>query len=86
MISRLSIVGKTSTFSNETIYITPKCIVHFHGHWNKMVLLLKPSIFVDINNGAKFCSCIASQLMTFETTVSRVRSITTTSIMKTWFS
>ncbi len=75
MISRSSIVEKTSTFSIETIHITPKCVVHFHGHWNKMVLLLKPSIFVDLNNGAKFCNCTASQLMTFETTVSRVEVV-----------
>jgi hypothetical protein len=34
-----------------------KCVVHFHGHWNKVVPLLKPFIFVDFNNGDKFCSC-----------------------------
>jgi hypothetical protein len=27
---------KTNTFPNETIRITPKYVVHFHGHRNKM--------------------------------------------------
>jgi len=50
----LSIVEKTGTFPNETIHITLGCTMHLHGHWNKMVALIKPSIFIDFNNGAKF--------------------------------
>jgi hypothetical protein len=45
---------KTSAFPNETIHIVPKCIVHLHGHQNKVVPLVKPSILVDFNNGIKF--------------------------------
>jgi hypothetical protein len=40
------------------IQITPKCYMHLHGHWNKMVPLKKPSTFVDLNNGAKFYNYI----------------------------
>jgi hypothetical protein len=28
---------KMSKFPNETIHITPKCIMHRHAHQNKMV-------------------------------------------------
>jgi hypothetical protein len=56
MTSWSSIMEKTSTFPNETIHITLECVVHLHGHWNKMVPFLKPFIFVDLNNGAKFRS------------------------------
>jgi hypothetical protein len=56
MTSRLSIMEKTSTFPNETIHITHRCIVHLHGHQNKVVPLMKPFIFMDINNGVKFRS------------------------------
>jgi hypothetical protein len=57
MTSQTFIVEKTSTLPNETIHITLGCVVHLHGHWSKMVPFLKPSIFVDLNNGAKFCNC-----------------------------
>jgi hypothetical protein len=29
-------------------------VVHLHGHRNKMVIFMKPSIFVNLNNGVKF--------------------------------
>jgi hypothetical protein len=45
---------KKSTLPDEMIHITPKCTMHFHGHWNKMVPLLKPSTLADFNNGVKF--------------------------------
>ncbi len=48
---------KMNTFLDETIHITPKCAMHLHDHWNKMVPLVKPSILVDLNNGVKFCNC-----------------------------
>jgi hypothetical protein len=57
MISQSSIVKKMNTLFDETIHITPKCVVHLHGHQNKMVLLLKPFIFTVINNGIKFHNC-----------------------------
>jgi hypothetical protein len=47
---------KMNEFPNETIHITPRCAMHLHGHWNKVVPLMKPSILVDLNNGVKFCS------------------------------
>jgi hypothetical protein len=56
-INDLSIVEKTSTLLNETIQIMIGCTMHFHGHQNKMVALLKPSIFVNFNNGVKFHNC-----------------------------
>jgi hypothetical protein len=54
MTSWLSIMEKTSTFLNETIHITPRCTVHLHGHWNKLVSLMKPSIFANLNDDIKF--------------------------------
>jgi hypothetical protein len=57
MTSQSSIVEKTSTLPNETIHITPSCVFHSHGHWNKVVPLMKPSILVDFNNDAMFRSC-----------------------------
>jgi hypothetical protein len=57
MIFQLFIMEKMGTFPNETIHIMPRCVVHLHGHQNKMVPLMKPYIFVDLNNGVKFHSC-----------------------------
>jgi len=48
---------KTSTFPNEMIHITPKYVVHLHGHRNKMVPLMKPFILANFNDGVKFHSC-----------------------------
>ncbi len=45
---------KKWAFSDERIHITPRCTVNFHGHWNKMVPFMKPSIFADLYNGVKF--------------------------------
>jgi hypothetical protein len=58
MTSQLSIMEKTNTFTNETIHITFKCVVHLHGHWNKVVPLMKPSILINLNNGVKFYNYI----------------------------
>jgi hypothetical protein len=33
------------------------CDVQLHGHWNKMVPFMKPSILADLTNGFKFRSC-----------------------------
>jgi hypothetical protein len=57
MTFRLSIVEKMSTLLDGTIHIAPGCAMHLHGHWNKMVPLMKPSILVDFNNSVKFHSC-----------------------------
>ncbi len=57
MTFRSFIVEKMNTLPNEIIHITPRCVVHLHGHRNKMVPLMKPIIFMDINNGVKFHSC-----------------------------
>jgi len=54
MTSRLSIVEKMSTFLDETIQIMLECAMHFHGHWNKVELIMNPFIFMDFNNGATF--------------------------------
>jgi hypothetical protein len=57
MISQSSIVEKMGTLPNEMIHIMPKCIMHLYGHRNKVVPLMKPFIFLDLNNGVKFHSC-----------------------------
>jgi len=54
MTFRSSIVEKMNTFPNKIIHIMPRCVVHLHGHWNKIVPLMKPSVLVDLNNGVKF--------------------------------
>jgi len=43
---------------NETIHIMPRCVMHFHGHRNKVVPLIKPSIVADLNNDDKFYNCV----------------------------
>ncbi len=48
---------KMGTFLDETIHIMPKCTLHLHSHWNKMVPFIKPFIFADFSNGAKFHNC-----------------------------
>jgi hypothetical protein len=57
MTSQSSIMEKTSTFLNETIHIMPKCVVHLHGHPNKVVPLVKLFILANLSNGNKFHSC-----------------------------
>jgi hypothetical protein len=54
MNSQSSIVEKVGTFLDEMIHITHECVMHLHGHQNKMVLFMKCFIFVDLNNGVKF--------------------------------
>jgi hypothetical protein len=56
MIFWSSIMERTSTLPNETIHITPKCVVHLHDYQNKMVPFMKLSIFEDLNNDIKFHS------------------------------
>jgi hypothetical protein len=57
MIIWLSIVEKTGTLPNEMIHIVSRCVVHIHGHWNKMMPFMKSFILADLNNGVKFCIC-----------------------------
>ncbi len=57
MTSQLFTVEKIGTFPNETIHITPRFVVHFPGHQNKVVPLMKPYVLVDRSNGAKFHKC-----------------------------
>ncbi len=58
MTSWLFIMEKMGTFLNETIHITLEGVVYFKDHQNKVVPLMKPSIFVNFN-GIKFHSCIS---------------------------
>ncbi len=60
MTSQLSIVENTGTLPDEMIHITPECSMHLHGHQNKVVSLMKPFIFADLNNGVKFYSYTTS--------------------------
>jgi hypothetical protein len=39
---------KTNTLFNETIYIMFKCVIHLHGHRNKVMPVMKPSILATI--------------------------------------
>ncbi len=57
MTSQSFIMKKMNTLLDEMIHITPKCIMHLHGHQTKVVSFMKPFILVDLNNGVKFCSC-----------------------------
>jgi hypothetical protein len=57
MTSQSSIMEKKNTPLDERIHISPKCVMHLHGHWNKVVTLMKPFILTDLSNGVKFCSC-----------------------------
>ncbi len=45
------------TLLDEMIHITPRCVVHLHGHRNKVVPLMKPFILANLSNGANFRSC-----------------------------
>jgi hypothetical protein len=57
MTPRSFIVEKIGTFLDEMIHITLKCIVHLHGHSNKVMPFMKPSILMNFNNGVKFHNC-----------------------------
>jgi len=57
MSSQLFIMEKTNTLFDEMIHIMYGCVVHLHGHQNKMVSFMKSSILVDLSNGVKFCNC-----------------------------
>jgi hypothetical protein len=54
MASQSPIVKKTNTLHDETIHIMPKCTMCLHGHWNKLVPLMKPFILANFNNDTKF--------------------------------
>jgi len=58
MIFQLSIMEKMDGFFSGMTHIVPRCAMHFHGHWNKVVPLMKLYLFIDLNNGIKFWSCI----------------------------
>ncbi len=49
--------GKMSTLFDEIIHITFGCVMHLHGHQNKMVPFMKPFIFTYFSNGVKFPNC-----------------------------
>ncbi len=83
MTFQLPIVEKTSTLSNETIHITFECAMHLHGHQNKVVLLIKPLYLRILAMALNSTNILVGQLMTLETTISRVGLITITLAMKT---
>ncbi len=80
MTFRSSIVEKIDTLPNETIHMTFGCVVHLHGHKNKVVPLMKPSILAIT---LSFAIAHYGQLMTFKAIVSYIKLVTTTSTMKT---
>ncbi len=53
----MSIVKKTSTLLDDTIHISFGCIVHLHGHWNKVMPLMNPFILANLSNDTKFYNC-----------------------------
>ncbi len=58
MTSQSTIVEKMNTLLDETINITPECVMHLHDHRNKVVPFMKPSILINLNNGVKFYNYI----------------------------
>jgi hypothetical protein len=71
------------TLFHEMIHIMPGCAMHLHGHYNKMVPFMKPSIFTNFNNGLNFVVAFVDWVMTLIDIVSRFGSITTTLAIKT---
>jgi hypothetical protein len=72
-----------STLFDELIYFSFRCAVHFHDHQNKMMPLMKLSIFADLSKVLSFASTLIDQLITFEITISSIGSIIITSKAKT---
>jgi hypothetical protein len=60
------------TFPNEMIHVMLGCVMHLHGHCNKLVPLVKPSILANFSNALNFAITLVGQLMTFEAIVFRV--------------
>jgi hypothetical protein len=52
--------GKTITLPDKTIHIMLGCVMHLHGHQNKVVPFMKPFILVNPSNGTNFCNCTYS--------------------------
>jgi hypothetical protein len=48
MTSQSFIMEKMGTLLDETIHIMLECVVHLHGHRNKVMPLMKLSIFVNV--------------------------------------
>ncbi len=86
MTSQLLIMEKMSTLPNEMVHITPGCPMHLHGHWNKVMPFMKPSIIVDLNDALSSTTTRVDQLMTFIAIISCVKLKTTTSTTNTWSS
>ncbi len=59
MTSLLSIMEKMDTFPDETLHIMLECAMYFHGHQNKVVPLIKPSMLVDISNDTNFAVALS---------------------------
>jgi hypothetical protein len=76
-------MAKTGTFPNEMIHIMPRCVVHLHGHYNKMVPFMKPFILAILAMVLSFAIALVGQLMTLEAIVSCLRLVTITSTMTT---
>jgi hypothetical protein len=85
MISRLSIMEKTSIFPDEKIHITFECVVHLHGHRNKVMPLMKPLYLQIIAMALSLKVAPINELMAFKDIVFYVKLIIITSTMKTWF-
>jgi hypothetical protein len=48
---------KIGTLPNDAIHIPLGCVVHLHGHQNKVIPLMNPFIIADLSNDVKFCNC-----------------------------
>jgi hypothetical protein len=83
MTFRTFILEKTGALPNEMIHISLRCVVHLHDHQNKMVPLMKPLYLWILTMVLRFATTPIGRLMTFEATVFRIRSVTTTSTTKT---
>jgi hypothetical protein len=81
MTSQLFIVEKMGTFPNEMIHIMPGCAMHFHGHRNKMVPFIKPSVLANLVMVLSFAVAFVGQLMIFKAIIFYVGLVTTISAM-----
>jgi hypothetical protein len=78
----MSIVKKTSTLLDDTIHISFGCIVHLHGHWNKVMPLISLYLQILVMT-LNFIIALIGWLMTLEVIVFHIELITITSTMKT---
>jgi hypothetical protein len=70
--------------AHSLIHIMPRCVLHLHGHRNKMVPFLKLFLYLWILTMAlSFANAHVGQLITLEAIISQIGLVTITLAMKT---